>query len=456
MDRNLRLRLVPTTIAAMLALAFSMPAHADKADKAKIAELEKKLEKSLALIEQLNNRLAQVETNASANAKAVATTSQAQTQIQEAVKSSAEVNQVQLARLDQIEKNIVSVAETSVKKRELGLPLHGFADAGYVHTSKDIDGRKSGFALGNLDFYMTPEFGDRIKSLFELTFEFNEKGEGVATDLERLQLGYTFSDSLTLWAGRVHTPYGYWNTAYHHGAQLQPSIMRPKMIAFEDQGGILPAHTVGVMASGSTKMNGGRLEYDAIIGNGSRIVGEAGDMSLDFNAGKDDNSNKALGGNLRYRFGGDLDGLTVGVHTLNQEVQQEASGDRTKFNMYGGFLAIDSDNWEAIGEYYRFNNKNLTGKTGSHTSWAAFGHVGYRLSDEIMPYVRYEKAALDQTDNYFAALVSGRSYNRQVLGLRYNLSPVSAVKFEFGQTAEQRVGGEFKYNESRAQFSVRF
>lgn len=41
MDRNLHLRFVPTAIAAMLAMAFSLPAHADKADKAKIAELEK-------------------------------------------------------------------------------------------------------------------------------------------------------------------------------------------------------------------------------------------------------------------------------------------------------------------------------------------------------------------------------------------------------------------------------
>lgn len=456
MNRFLRTTFTPTKLAVLLALAFSLPAHADKGDKAKIAELEKKLEKSMALIEQLNGRLAQLETNANANSKAVATTTQAQVQIQEAVKSATQTSQDQVARIDQLEKNIVNVADSSVKKRELGLPLHGFADVGFVRTSKDIDGRKSGFALGNLDFYMTPEFGDRIKSLFELTFEFNEKGEGVATDLERLQLGYTVSDGLTLWAGRVHTPYGYWNTAYHHGAQLQPSILRPKMIAFEDQGGILPAHTVGVMASGSTKVNGGRVEYDAIIGNGSRIVGEAGDMTLDFNAGKDDNSNKAIGGNLRYRFGGDLDGLTVGVHTLNQEVQQEGSNNRTKFNMYGAFLAIDSDNWESIGEYYRFNNKDLSGNTGSHTSWAAFGHVGYRMSDAVMPYIRFEKTSLDQTDNYFAALASGRSYNRQLFGLRYNLSPVSALKFEFGQTAEQRQGGEFKYNESRAQFSVRF
>lgn len=456
MDRRLQWKIKPTKLVVVMALAFSMPAYADKADKAKIAELEKKLEKSLAIIEQLSGRVAQLEGSSSASAKAVAASTEAKTKADEVAKVSAQTAQEQMVRLDQLEKNIINVSEVSAKKRELGLPLHGFADVGFVRTSKDIDNRKSGFALGNLDFYMTPEFGDRIKSLFELTFEFNEKGESVATDLERLQIGYTFSDELTLWAGRVHTPYGYWNTAFHHGAQLQPSILRPKMIAFEDQGGILPAHTVGMMASGATKLNGGRLEYDVIVGNGSRIVGEAGDMNLDFNAGKDDNSNKAIGANVRYRFNGDLDGLTLGVNTLNQEVAQEGSNNRTKFNMMGAFASIDSDNWEVIGEYYRFNNKDLSGNTGSHNSWAGFAHAGYRFGDALMPYVRYEKAVLDQTDLYFAALASGRSYNRQILGLRYNISPTSALKFEFGQTAEQRGTGEFKYNEARAQFSVRF
>ena len=114
--------------------------------------------------------------------------------------------------------------------------MHGFADAGFCAHFKDIDGRKSGFALGNLDFYMTPEFGDRIKSLFELTFEFGEKGEGVATDLERLRSGYTFSDELTVWAGRTR-PYTVW--LLEHGLSSRRSVAAfyfgTKMIAFEDQ-----------------------------------------------------------------------------------------------------------------------------------------------------------------------------------------------------------------------------
>ncbi|MCH8622471.1 hypothetical protein [Undibacterium sp. TS12] len=447
----------PLQIAVAVSLLFSLPASAAQSDKERIAELEKKLERSLAVIDKLSQRVDQLEAQKAIVAKVSESDAETRAKMSESVKQATEVSQQQVARIDQLEKNLVQVSELSAKKRELGLPLHGFADVGYVHSSKVIDGRKSGFALGNLDFYLTPEFGDRIKSLFELTFEFNEKGDAVGTDLERLQIGYTFNDALTLWAGRVHTPYGYWNTAFHHGAQLQPSISRPKMIAFEDQGGILPAHSVGLMASGATKLQGGRLEYDVVLANGSRIVGEPGEQILDYNAGKDDNSNKGFGGNVRYRFSGNLDGLTVGAHALTQQINQEGTENKTELNMLGGFVVFDNDDWELIGEYYKFRNKDLSGNTGTHNSWTGFLHAGYRFNDLIQPYARLEKASLDQSDNYFAALKSGRSYNRQILGLRYNLSPISALKFELGQTNEKQVNGaDFKYNETRVQFAVRF
>src|SRR6266702_1772959 len=106
--------------------------------------------------------------------------------------------------------------------------LHGFADVGFGFSSKRNDpaDRLRGFALGSFDLYLTPQVGDRLKGLTEINFGFEESGETVV-DVERLQIGYTFSDYATVWLGRFHTPYGYWNTAFHHGAQLQTSILRP-------------------------------------------------------------------------------------------------------------------------------------------------------------------------------------------------------------------------------------
>ncbi|MYM38749.1 DUF3138 family protein [Duganella qianjiadongensis] len=446
----------PRLLALAVSLCFSGAALAGTSEQARIAELEKKLEKSMALIEQLSNRLQQVEAGA---APASASASKAQAAAAEATASARAASETlvaQQARIEQVESNLVQVADTSAKRREMGLPVHGFADVGYAYASKPLDKRKSGFVLGNFDLYLTPDLGDRVKTIIELAFEYDEKGNSVGTDVERLQMGYTFSDELTLWAGRFHTPYGYWNTAFHHGAQISPSIARPRLIAFEDQGGILPSHTVGAMATGTTRIDGGRLNYEAFVGNGSRLAGDTGDKTLDYNAGKDDNNNKAVGANVRYTFGGVLDGVTVGLNALRQQVDEENTANKTRLNMTGAFVAVDRDNWEIISEYYRFRNQDLSGNTGKHSSWAGFAHLGYAINPVWTPFVRLEKAVLDQADNYFLGNINGRSYQRQVFGAKYNLTNTTALKLEMNRTKELQPAGEFQYHEARAQVAIRF
>ena len=100
----------------------------------------------------------------------------------------------------------------SQRSDDTGLPVHGFADVGGAWSRGADPVRLRGFNIGTLDIYLTPQFGDRVKSLVELAFEYEEDGGG-EVDLERLQLGYSFSDALTLWAGRFHTPFGLWNTS---------------------------------------------------------------------------------------------------------------------------------------------------------------------------------------------------------------------------------------------------
>jgi hypothetical protein len=406
------------------------------AESERIKELERKLEKSMQMIEQLSNRLNDLEKGAPAPARVP-----------------AERVQQQDARIEALEKNVGQMASSATSHSESGIPLHGFTDVGYERsTLPRDDNRKAGFVLGNLDFFFTPNFG-RVKLLAELNFEVGQAGS-LATDLERLQLGYTVSDSLTLWMGRFHTPYGYWNAAFHHGAQLQTSITRPRFVDFEDRGGILPAHSVGLWANGRLAAGAGKVVYDAYLTNGGRIV----DGVADFNAFRDDNTNKAVGGNIGYQFGGALSGLLVGAHGLREEVGAYAGDSlrsRTRVALSGGYFYADIGNWEGIGEYYRFRNEDLSDGTGTHASWAAFIQVGYTFNDLWTPYYRWEKAALDPSDPYFAAQESGRSYRRHVVGLRYNLNPNTALKLEGNRTREF-LGEEKSYSELRAQFAVRF
>ncbi len=350
-------------------------------------------------------------------------------------------------RINALEKQISDMA-SGMSRHDTsgeGLQMHGFMDVGFTANSmKDPINYPTGFNVGALSFYLTPNFGDRVKALVEPNFEISSDGS-VSTDLERLQIGYTFSDTATLWGGRFHTPYGYWNTAFHHGAQMQTSVLRPRFLAFEDQGGILPAHMVGLWSTGKAKAGTGKFTYDLFAGNGPKIVMGAPTAATptiqtlgtqDINLAGDNNHQAMVGFNLGYEFSRSLDGLRIAVHSLRGDVDDNSDGtlittklNKTELNMVGGSVVYLGGDWEVMSEYYRFNDKDKSGTTGTHKSWADYIQIG-RSFNALTPYVRFEKTELNQLDNYFNVQASGQSYSRQALGMRYNLSPKAALKFE--------------------------
>lgn len=445
------------TLLLAASVALAAPGMAATREEQRVAELERKLEASLKTIEALSARLGELERANSQARDAAAGQAAARTlaaNASEAASAAAASAAQAASRADAVESNLAQLQEASQRSAAVaGVPLHGFMDVGYVQSNrKPADGRKSGFTLGNVDFYLTPEFGDRFKSLIELNFEYGEDGT-LNTDLERMQFGYTFDNNMTLWAGRFHTPYGYWNTAFHHGAQIQTSIARPRMVGFEDQGGILPAHTVGLWLTGTVAAGDGRIGYDAYAGNGPRL--QAG--VIDYQPVRDDNGNKLVGGAVTYRFGGAADGLVLGVHGMQANFNDNRDGGTPaaagRLRMTGAFGYFDNDDWEVIGEYYRFNDANRSGTPGAFGSWAGFMQAGRNLDAGVTAYVRWEKASLNVNDNYFRGLESGTSYSRQAVGLRYSLNPKAALKFELMRTDDAREG---RSNEAQVQAAIRF
>jgi hypothetical protein len=417
--------MIRALLLAGLCSAAAMPALAD-AQSDRIDALEKRLERSTQLVEKLAARLAELERPAKAAPPAAVAVAAPNAAVAEQAKTIAAL-QESIAQIS---------AGMNSKGADNGVPLHGFADVGGGWSQGDDPVKLRGFNGGTLDIYLTPQFSDRTKGLIEFAVEYGQDGKA-ALDLERLQLGYTVNDAVTLWAGRFHTPMGIWNTAYHHGANLQTSIFRPRFIDFEDKGGVVPAHSVGVWASGKTALAGGKLGYDVYVANGPSI----GDRTLDFRAHNDDNSNKMLGLNFAYLPGGALAGLTVGVHafgsTVNTYDLAGAQLNSTKLRMMGAYAGYEENDWEAIAEYYRFSNSDAAGG-GSRTSNAWFAQVG-KTFGKLTPFVRFEDAALNANDNYFRSQESGRAYRRASVGLRYALDAKSSFKAEFGSTRENAV-----------------
>ena len=413
-----------THLAAALVLgglgaSLCAPAFA-QADAERIRALENKLDASLRQIEKLTERIAELE-RASAPGRAKA---------EPAAPTAAD----QAKALDTLQQSVEQISQgLSRNVSHTGVPLHGFADANAGWSGVGDPRRLRGFGVGSLDLYLTPQFGSRVKSLMEIVFEYGPDGSG-EFEAERAQVGYTFNDGLTLWAGRFHTPIGLWNTLYHHGANLQTAIYRPRFIEFEDRDGLLPTHSVGLWANGKASLDWGKINYDVYLSNGPTVRRRL----LDFNGFSDDNSGKLLGLNLGMQPHGGLRGLTVGVHTFGSTVDTRSAANtllsRNRMRMAGGYFGYDAMGWETLGEYYRFANRELATDT-SHTSNAWFTQVGYNLG-AWLPYARFEKASLDPADKLFATQKIGRSYTRTSVGARYELDSKSALKVEFGDTTE--------------------
>jgi hypothetical protein len=133
------------------------------------------------------------------------------------------------------------------------------------------------FTLGQLNLFVTSDISDKFKFLSEIVFEAgpdniygSQRGtaNSFGVDVERYLLTYSANDYFSLSAGRYHTAIGYYNTAYHHSTWLQTTTGRPLLFAFEDQGGILPIHNVGVEAYGRIPSGSLGLHYVAEVGNG--------------------------------------------------------------------------------------------------------------------------------------------------------------------------------------------
>jgi hypothetical protein len=399
--------------------ALCPPALADD-QSTRIKALETQLETSLQLIEKLSARVAQLERAAKAGEPQpeASATSERERTANEAPRPHESTDPMSTSQ---------GPRETST-----GLPLRGFADVGAIWSTARDPVKLRGFRIGTLDLYLTPQFSDRVKALAEVAFEFEESGTG-SVEMERLQVGYAASDALTLWGGRFHTPFGLWNTLFHHGAILQTSIFRPRFVEFEDKGGIMPVHLVGAWATGSSRLGEGKLSYDGYLTNAPSIR----ERRLDPNEFGHSDGNTLLGFNAGYlpQASG---GLKLGVHgfasTVKSFTTSGATLGRTRLRTAGAYFGYDSDGWEAIGEYYRFANVDVPTRS-RHSSNAWFAHFG-RSFGSLTPFVRFERASLDPNDNYFAAQRSGRSYNRSAVGALYALDPRSAIKFEWNRTSE--------------------
>jgi hypothetical protein len=407
-------------------------------------ELHNELAQSIKMIDALAARVKELEAKLASAPPAVAAAPPPA-----AAAPPAPADAVRLQAVEQ-QINQIETANAARQGDDTGLPVHGFADIN-LGNHNPFNSEEKGASLNNFDLYLTPKLGGKWLSLFELNFEVDFSGT-VGVDIERGQLGYQFSDAATVWVGRFHTPFGYVNTALHHGVWLNDSLRRPGFLMFEDQGGVMPSHTVGAWMTGAERGDGGKVLYDVFAGNGQQIIGGL----IDMRSGGNDHGKLIYGGRLGYQWtAGPMEGLMVGGNVFDSKIEDDQiPEDLTDVRVAGTYAVYDTDTWEVLSEAYWFDNKDVYQSEGTHRSKAYYVQAGYRLP-YIIPYVRYERAHLDQTDQYFAQQLTGNSYYRTAAGFRRDLNPKVALKFEVANTHRtDRVIASF--DEFLAQLAIRF
>ena len=124
------------------------------------------------------------------------------------------------------------------------------------------------FQLGEFDLFLSSRLSKHVSGISEIVIG-SDPTNFWGLDIERLQITYKANPYFEISAGRYHTSIGYYNTAFHHGTWFQTATGRPFMYYFEDSGGLLPVHSVGVTTTGLVPHTGAlELHWIAEVGNG--------------------------------------------------------------------------------------------------------------------------------------------------------------------------------------------
>ncbi len=303
--------------------------------------------------------------------------------------------------------------------------VHVYSDLDYSHDANP--GEASHFSVGEIDLFGTATVAPRVTALTELVIDTGKSTSlaSVPFNVERLLLQYRVNEYLKIEAGQFRTAVGYYSTAYLRGAWFQTAISRPRMFAFEEDGGVLPLHTAGVSASGAIPSGPLGLHWVAETGNArtwgaGEATGVTGHDAINFSVFS------------RPRA---VPGLELGFSDYHD-----------RFSPFAG-LNVNREGVSAHAVYvanrFEFLNEGVVAHlyyapANATATWSGFySQLGYRVGPNWGPYVRVEKLSVQASPFFFALLPTTANWrNIYTTGVRYDWSEHIALKLELGHEAD--------------------
>ena len=314
----------------------------------------------------------------------------------------------------------------AVAQQEIHYPslqIRGFGDVDFSATDQHGAASNSGFNLGQFDLHFASALSQKVSYFAETTF--TAQPTGYNTEVERSIIRYDYNDYFKVSFGRYHTPMGYWNTAYHHGAWLQTTINRPDIVRVGST--FIPIHFVGLLAEGAIPSGGAGLNYSFGVGNGrGNTISRGGDAG-------DNNDNRAWVANIFARPVR-LYGLQLGASVYRDKIHLADGRDFREW-ISGAHLVWTKESPEFLAEFDNVNHRQV-GTDLVTNSQAFYVQVGYRLpwfEKQLKPYYRFEYTHTPRSEQVFG----NQDLVGSTFGLRYDITNYAAFKGEYRHTERQ-------------------
>lgn len=310
----------------------------------------------------------------------------------------------------------VEPEKTDVNKTLLN--IRGFGDFGLY--GGDQKGQHTSFGLGELNLFITSDISEKFKFLTELVFEVHQDND-FEEDLERVLLEYDLNDYFKLSGGRFDTAIGYYNTAFHHTTWFQTTTDRPFLFQYEDEGGILPVHSVGLSATGRIPSGKIGLHYVAQVSNGRASSSPNVEPVQNL---VDENNHKAVNFALFARPD-TVPGLQVGFSTY-RDVLYPMGLSRIGETIMDAYAVLNRPNLEWLNEAVLIRHA-LASPSHIYETPGFYSQISERFGS-FRPYLRYQYVNASRNEPVFPSvgLRAGPS-----VGVRYDVNESVALKLQY-------------------------
>ena len=298
--------------------------------------------------------------------------------------------------------------------------------------------------------------GDHFRFLAEYLWSSEE------AELERLKVGWAFSDSTMLWLGRVHSPARYWMSEFHHGQYMQTSITRPSLESWEDDSGSTPSHITGLMLEFRQELKGeAAFEYAFSAGLAPRFVGD----ELHPHDLLDPDSGHGVSLNARVAYRPELFGTSsIGLIASWNQIKVPTSAVPAYPDLHridqltaGFFADWQWDKLRLITSVVYYDNNVRFAQGDTHDNFVlGYAQPEYEINDAVTVFGRIDTST-GEDNSIYLRLLPGFVPHRSMLGFRWDFASFQALTMEVAETAKQGGGDSHLYfKEFRLQWSAVF